>query len=208
MPRNLVRSASVAFALAVTGACGSSDGTAPVHGTVIVKLTDAPFPSDSVARVDVFVVRVDARVQATDSTGAAAATSADSAAAGGWTTVAAPGSLVNLLDYQNGNALNAGDTTLAAGTYAGLRLIIDPSQSSITLKNGMVLSGTSNPNVTFPSAARSGLKVELSQPMVIVANDTTTVTVDFDVGNSFVMRGNSITQNGLLFKPVIRAAVH
>jgi len=29
--------------------------------------------------------------------------------------------------------------------------------------------------------------------------------LDFDVGRSFVMRGNSISQNGLNFKPVIRA---
>ena len=31
------------------------------------------------------------------------------------------------------------------------------------------------------------------------------VLVDFDVDKSFVLRGNSIAQNGLLFKPVIRA---
>ncbi|MCR4341206.1 MAG: carboxypeptidase-like regulatory domain-containing protein, partial [Gemmatimonadaceae bacterium] len=29
--------------------------------------------------------------------------------------------------------------------------------------------------------------------------------LDFDVGSSFVLRGNSIKNNGLLFKPVIRA---
>jgi len=33
------------------------------------------------------------------------------------------------------------------------------------------------------------------------------MVVDFDVANSFVMRGNSLAQNGLLFKPVIRATV-
>jgi hypothetical protein len=29
--------------------------------------------------------------------------------------------------------------------------------------------------------------------------------VDFDVANSFVLRGNTILQNGLLFKPVVKA---
>lgn len=31
------------------------------------------------------------------------------------------------------------------------------------------------------------------------------MVLDFDVGKSFVLRGNTIAQNGLLFKPVIRA---
>jgi hypothetical protein len=31
------------------------------------------------------------------------------------------------------------------------------------------------------------------------------MVVDFDLGNSFVLRGNTIESNGLLFKPVIRA---
>jgi hypothetical protein len=35
----------------------------------------------------------------------------------------------------------------------------------------------------------------------------TTLLVDFDVNNSFVMRGNTIAQNGLLFKPVITATI-
>ena len=38
-----------------------------------------------------------------------------------------------------------------------------------------------------------------------VAEGTTSMLIDFDVGKSFVMRGNSISQNGLLFKPVIHA---
>jgi hypothetical protein len=31
--------------------------------------------------------------------------------------------------------------------------------------------------------------------------------VDFDVAQSFVIRGNSLDQNGLLFKPVIRGTL-
>jgi hypothetical protein len=41
----------------------------------------------------------------------------------------------------------------------------------------------------------------------IVAGQTTTLLVDFDINNSFVMRGNAIAQNGLLFKPVVRATI-
>jgi hypothetical protein len=47
----------------------------------------------------------------------------------------------------------------------------------------------------------------LSQPLVIVPGSTTSLLVDFDVNSSFVMRGNSIAKNGLLFKPVIHATI-
>ena len=35
----------------------------------------------------------------------------------------------------------------------------------------------------------------------------TTTLVDFNVNNSFVQRGSTIAQNGLLFKPVVTATV-
>ena len=71
----------------------------------------------------------------------------------------------------------------------------------------MVLTGTSSPGIKFPSAAQSGLKINLSKPVVIVGGATTTLLVDFDVNDSFVLRGNTITQNGLLFKPVVNATI-
>src|SRR4029079_1629919 len=63
-----VRSVKTALiaATAILAAC-SADGTLPKlggsseTGTVLVKLTDAPFPTDQVKSVDVFVVRVDGR---------------------------------------------------------------------------------------------------------------------------------------------------
>ena len=36
---------------------------------------------------------------------------------------------------------------------------------------------------------------------------TTKVLVDFEVAQSFVLRGNSLAQNGLLFKPVMRGTL-
>jgi hypothetical protein len=96
---------------------------------------------------------------------------------------------------------------MAAGSYAGFRLVIDPSQSSVTLKNGTVLSGTSTPGIMFPSGSRSGIKINLSSPITVIAKDTTTVLIDFRVDSSFVIRGSTIMQNGLLFKPVIQATM-
>lgn len=202
--------AAAAAALSFASACSSSDSTGlngNGNGTVVVQLTDAPFSSDSVKRVDIFVTRVDARATDTDSASADHALSSDSASSAGWKTLASPDASFNLLDLQNGVSATLGQTSIAAGTYSGLRLIIDPSRSSVTLKNGTVLTSSSSPSVSFPSAAHSGIKVVLAQPVQIVANTTTTLLVDFDVDNSFVQRGNTIDKNGLIFKPVIRASI-
>ncbi len=197
-------SAGALAVLALSSAC--SDSTSPGgYGTMVVKLTDAPFAGDSVRSVDIFVVRVDGR--AADADSATADSGMDNPSSGGWQALAAPNAVINVLAFQNGAATTLGTASLSAGTYSGFRFIIDPSRSSVTLKNGTVLSGTSSPSVTFPSASRSGIKILLTQPVTIVGGASTTFLVDFDVNNSFVMRGNSIDKNGLLFKPVIRATV-
>ena len=198
---------AAALALAVGFAC--SDSTNPKlngsDGSLVVKLTDAPFLADSVKSVDVFVVEVDGRTGATDD--ADANTNLDNASAGGWTVLASPNQSFNLIALHDGASVTLGSGGLAAGTYSGFRLIIDQSKSSVTLKNGTVLTGSSSPGIKFPSADKSGLKINLSKPVVIVGGSTTTLLVDFDVNDSFVQRGNSIAQNGLLFKPVINATI-
>jgi hypothetical protein len=181
--------AYIAAAMALA-ACGDSSGTG--RGTLSVRLTDSPFPFAEVASVDAFIVRVDARKSApTD------AEAEDESNQEGWTTVATPNVLVNLLDLSNGKTSNLGATTLPTGTYNGFRLIIDPSQSSMTLKDG------SHPDIKFPSAGRSGIKVKLDQPIELTENGSV-MTLDFDVGRSFVTRGNN-ARNGFIFRPVVRA---
>lgn len=209
LPSTPMRVAALAALFAVgtlIGACSNST-TEVGQGTLAVQLTDAPFPTDSVQRVDIYVVRVDARRADADSAAAAKGATDDSANTGGWTTITRPNQLVNLLTYQNGTVLPIGNAKVASGNYAGFRLVIDPTKSSVTLKNGAVLSGTSTPSILFPSGSRSGIKIAFAAPVAIVANDTTTVLVDFIVASSFVMRGNSISQNGLTFKPVIQGSV-
>ncbi len=184
------------FALIALGTLGiaacNSDSTGAGNGLLTVRMTDAPFPFSDVARVDVFVVRVDAR--ASEPTDAEAT---DETNTNGWTTVATPNASINLLDLGDGKTTNLGATTLATGTYNGFRLIIDPSKSSLTLKDG------TQPAIKFPSAGHSGIKVNLSAPIQLTENGSV-MTLDFDVGSSFVMRGNDAS-NGFIFKPVIRA---
>ena len=181
-----------AIALGTFGVAACSDSSGTGSGLLTVRLTDAPFPFSNVASVDVFVVRVDARTaEPTD------AQASDESNHEGWTTVATPNALINLLDLRNGTTTNLGAATLATGTYNGFRLIIDPSQSSITLKDG------THPAIQFPSAGQSGIKIKLDEPIELT-EDGSVMTLDFDIGRSFVMRGNSAA-SGFNFRPVIRA---
>jgi len=188
--------------LSLVSACSDSS-TSQGHGMLEVQLTDAPFSSDSVKRVDIFVVRVDAKQASSDSADVARGATDDSATVNGWTTIATPKQTIELLALRSGLFTTLGAKSMSTGSYQSFRLIIDPSQSSVTLKDGTVLTSTSSPNVTFPSAARSGIKINLTTPVVVASSDTTKALVDFDVSQSFVQRGNAIATHGLLFKPVI-----
>ncbi|HEY8164105.1 MAG TPA: DUF4382 domain-containing protein [Gemmatimonadaceae bacterium] len=183
------------LALAALGVWSCSDnplGELGGTGQLTVQLTDAPFPFSEVSRVDVFIVSVQAKIADVTETEAADSSS------GGWKTLATPNAAINLLDLGGGKTTTLGTATLPTGLYKGFRLIIDPSKSSVTLKDG------THPDVKWPSAAQSGIKILLDNPVDVVAGGTV-ILVDFDVGRSFHMRGNSISQNGLIFNPVVRA---
>jgi Domain of unknown function (DUF4382)/Carboxypeptidase regulatory-like domain len=174
---------------AVAMGCSDSSGTGT--GSLSVRLTDAPFPFSEVSSVDVYLVRVDARQ------GPSTDEEADDASSGGWTNVASPNALINLLDLGSGKTVNLGAATIPTGNYQSFRLILDTDKSSITLKDG------SKPPIFFPSAGQSGIKVILDRPIALTENGSVT-TLDFDIGRSFVMRGNN-PANGFNFKPVIHA---
>src|SRR5207244_4281800 len=103
--------ATVAVAL---GAAACTDSTSGGSGKMTVQMTDAPFPFSQVSRVDMFVVRIDAKSGTTDDTEVANTTSMS-----GWTTIATPNTTINLLSLQGGVTTNLGTTSLATGTYKG-----------------------------------------------------------------------------------------
>jgi hypothetical protein len=204
--RNIV--AVVATLGALVGCSDSgSDTTGPGQGRIALRLTDAPFPLDQVQSIDVFVVRVEAKAEATTEAEAAMSVQGDESSAGGWIVLATPNASFDLMDLQNGVSVALGDAAVAAGSYRSLRLILDTNQSSVTLKDGTILTGTSSPSIMFPSAGKTGIKVLFDTPILVDEGETTLVLLDFDAENSFVLRGNTILQNGLLFKPVIQASV-
>jgi hypothetical protein len=59
-----------------------------------------------------------------------------------------------------------------------------------------------------PSGQQTGIKVFVDPPLHVATGLTTDVTLDFDVANSFVLKGNMDTPAGIKgfnFKPVIKA---
>ena len=124
----------------------------------------------------------------------------------GWVTVAEPNASFDLMTLADGANTLLGDAQVAAGSYKSFRLIIDPAKSSVTLNdaNNTVIGGESITGLTFPSADKTGIKIQLSDDLVVQDGETSTLVVKFDVSKSFVMRGSTLDQNGLLFKPVIR----
>jgi Cna protein B-type domain. len=174
-----------------------------------MQLTDAPFSFDSVARADLWIVRIDGKVAGTDSADAEAGKDDDTDGGNtnpntGWVVLAKPNQSYNLLSLQNGTTTNLGQITLPTGTYNGFRLILDTQKSSITLqeRNGAHRNQQSGDQV--PERGRTGVKIVLTAPISLTSGGSVMV-LDFDLGSSFVQRGNTISQNGLLFKPVIRA---
>jgi hypothetical protein len=219
---NITRLTSVALtATALFGAAACSDSTGSGTGRVGVRLTntsvaasvgasvegEVPLPPGLVKSLDLFVVRIDARRAEPSEDEAAEDTEESKAAEGGWVTLAEPNALIDLMTVADGSVAFLGEAEVATGAYNGFRLIIDPAKSSVTLNDeaSTVIGGESIIGLKFPSAAQSGIKIKLSAPVDVDDGETTMVLVKFDVSKSFVMRGATIEQNGLLFKPVIKA---
>jgi len=156
-------------------------------------MTDAPFPFSEVKNVNVHVVRVDARRDEVSDAEAENENDMD-----GWVTIAEPDAVFDLLTLQGGVTTNLGAGTLATGRYNAFRLILDTDQSSV------ILNDDTEVDVMWPSAGQTGIKIFLDAPIDVVSGSSVMV-LDFDVGRSFVLRGNPLRNNGLLFKPTIRA---
>jgi hypothetical protein len=117
---------------------------------------------------------------------------------------------IELTALRDGVTAPLGTATLPAGTYKAFR-----SSSTRAVErdaqNGTVLTSTSSPGVKFPSAGRSGIKIRLAAPVVVPAAAEgaapPTLLIDFDLDDSFVLRGSSLGRDGLLFRPGIKAAV-
>jgi len=182
--------------LATLAACGGGAGPAG-DKTTRVLLTDAPFPFDRVQRVDVYVMSVSGSL------------SADTSASGDFVTLASPNRAIDLLALQGGVTDELGALELPEGIITAVRLVIDTDRSSITLKDGTVLTGSSTPGIAWQSSAGQPVLNALIQEQIDVPDSGGTVVIDFDVGKAFLTPQEldpTSTDQGFIFSPVLRAA--
>ena len=178
-------------------ACGGGDGgstttTTPTppaapagSGTLRVALTDAPACGFDQVNVTVERVRVHQSSTAGDNDG-------------GWVDIPVVNGprKVDLLSLTNGVLMELGETTLTAGYYSQIRLVL-VSNKSVSMSNTVKPTGAFETEMDTPSAAQSGLK--LINGFTVAPAAITDIVLDFDACKSIVQRGNG--SYGL--KPVI-----
>jgi hypothetical protein len=189
--------ATLALVPVLLAAC-ADDGVEPRSrsGETRILLTDAPFPYDRIARVDIHVVSVSGSLS-TDTT------------AGEFVTLATPDRRINVLALQNGATEELGSLELPEGVITALRMVIDTDRSSITLKNGTVLTATSTPGIHWQSSAGRPTLNALIHEQILVPDTGGVAVVDFDVGRSFITPQEidaGSTDSGFVFSPVLRGA--
>jgi len=162
-------------------ACESDDNIDPV-GTLSIKMSDDPFPTDLVKTANVTISKIEIRGE-------------DSLL----TLTEVPQEL-NLLELRNGVTASLVKLEIPAGSYDQARLII--SDASVVMKNGPTY------DLKIPSGAQTGLKLFIDPPIQVEGGLTSELLLDFDVSKSFVVQGNIDTPAGIkgfIFKPTIRA---
>ena len=175
-----------AFVAGCGGGGGSGDGGG--SGTLGVSLTDAPACGFNAVNVSVSKVRAHLSGDATEDSG-------------GWAEITlSPARKINLLDLTNGVVETLGETTLPAGHYTQLRLMLLANTGSSPTNNSVVLSGAPGTEIalTTPSAVQSGIK--LINEFDVAPGQRVDLVLDFDACKSVVRRGNG----SYLLKPVIK----
>ena len=179
--------------LAACGGGGGDGGSSPppqTLGTLGVSITDAPACGYDAVNVTVTKVRVNQSASAGEN---------DS----GWTDITlSPAKKINLLNLTNGVLEALGTTSLAAGHYSQVRLVLDPNTGPAAPAgpaNSVVLSGTTTEvSLDTPSAVQSGIK--MNADFTVEGGQRYDLVLDFDACKSIVTKGNG----KYALKPVVK----
>ncbi|MGH7675039.1 MAG: DUF4382 domain-containing protein, partial [Gemmatimonadales bacterium] len=171
MKRTAIAAASLALLLG--GACYEDEGSGPGGGARVARvlLTDAPFPYDSVASVDVHIVSV------------AASTDPDTSGNAEWETIAEPRRRFDLLSLQQGTTALLGEGELAGQLYRAVRVVMDADSSSIRWNNG----SSAQVNWPWPGTGLVTIYALVSEPLALFTDPSAIeIVIDWDVGRSFL----------------------
>src|SRR5207302_2004662 len=154
------------------------DTTSPRNGKSLARvlLTDAPFPYDSVARVNVYVASIDA------------SSDLDTTGGGQWVRAATPARAFDLRTLQRAATAFLGEAELDARQYRAIRMVIDADKSSIVYNNG------SAPPVHWPWPGSGAVTMYalVEEPLDLstraaAAPGGAVIVIDFDVGRRFLL---------------------
>lgn len=180
--------ASAAALLIGLAGCGGGDGgiSGTGVGTMRLSITDAPACGYDQVNITIEKVRVHQSSDAADGEG-------------GWSEVVLnPARRVDLLTLTNGVLEELGETSLPAGRYTQMRLVLAANGGATPLVNSVVPTGGAETALTTPSGQQSGLKLKVN--MEVAADKLADFAIDFDACKSIVKRGNSGQFN---LKPVV-----
>lgn len=181
----------IATAMAFVLSSCNEEETNPVDsdmGRLQLEMTDAPMNLDLVSEANVTISHIEARrVQDEDTTNP-------------FIEIYNETETYNLLELRNGVTEKLADIEVPAGSYDLIRMYVD--NASLTLTNGMTY------DVKVPSGEQTGIKVFIDPALQVEGGLTSELLLDFDVSQSFVLKGNPDSPAGIKgfnFKPVIRA---
>ncbi|HEX2217217.1 MAG TPA: DUF4382 domain-containing protein [Gemmatimonadales bacterium] len=177
--------ATVAIGLTACDSSETGPSGAAGEGKTAVFLTDAPFPFDRVARVDIHILEIGLSPQADTSEGIP-----------DWVTVATPDRAFNLLDLQNGATALLGEAEVPPDQYRAVRVTFDPARSSMTDVDG------GHPPINWQSKGETPTLFALVEEPMAIDENGEDIVIDFDVGRSFLPDD---TSGGFLFIPWLRA---
>ncbi|MDO8721119.1 MAG: DUF4382 domain-containing protein [Syntrophales bacterium] len=193
MQTNLVKAvlpylaASLIILMVGCGGGGGDSSPQAGAGTLNVSLTDAPAGGFTAVNVTISKVRVHQSNSASENDA-------------GWTDITLnPARKINLLNLTNGVLEDLGQTSLSAGHYTQLRLVL-AANSGTNLANSVVLASDPTTEIALdtPSSVQSGIK--LINEFDVASGQRVDLVLDFDALKSVVARGNGT----FLLKPVIK----
>jgi hypothetical protein len=156
-------------------------------GNLIVRLTDAPFPTGLVAEANVTIDKIEIRRSNDDDEYP-------------FITLSEEEQSFNLLDLTNGVTAILADTSIESGLYNQIRMHV--TEASILLTDSTLY------DLFIPSGQQTGIKVNIDPDIMVDSLTNQELILDFDVSRSFVVQGNPNTPAGIkgfIFKPVIKA---
>ena len=188
--KKLTSSMIILLGVVLFTSCQKDSATDPNtgdQGSLLIKITDAPFPISLVAEANVTINKIEIRRE-NENEGFPFVTVFDDVTS------------FNLIHLRNEITEDLPEISIPVGAYNLVRLYV--ADASIVLTDGRTF------DLKVPSGAQTGIKIVVDPSILVESGLTSELLLDFDLSQSFVVQGNPFTPAGIqgfIFKPVIRA---